>query len=155
MAAKGPSITREERGAGVTFLTTAPGGKKITWPEEEEEDVEDIRGKMARMGREKEKHKVEHHTVQEKENKNHEVKRKDLQVERKDLGMERPVLEVDNNEMKVERKDQDLCGKCSKGVEEEGLEVGGGVFHPACFTCDHCHTPLRGQFFRVSGSTQY
>ncbi|PGH11393.1 hypothetical protein AJ79_04894 [Helicocarpus griseus UAMH5409] len=43
--------------------------------------------------------------------------------------------------------DDDICVKCGMTIVNEFVSALGGVYHPHCFTCHDCRTPLHAEFF--------
>ena len=43
------------------------------------------------------------------------------------------------------------CAKCSKEIVGRGLCVEGSYYHPDCFCCDKCKSPLSGKFHKQAG----
>ena len=61
------------------------------------------------------------------------------------------AMDKDGEGWREEAPSLGTCSKCGGSLEEEGLEVGGEVFHPTCFTCSSCSIPLTGAFWTVEG----
>ncbi|KAJ1928433.1 hypothetical protein IWQ60_002045 [Tieghemiomyces parasiticus] len=45
-----------------------------------------------------------------------------------------------------------LCTRCRKPIEGPCAQVVEGRFHPACFTCQTCHAPLRDVYYNVEST---
>jgi paxillin len=43
------------------------------------------------------------------------------------------------------------CETCKKQIDGPATGVGGKHYHPECFKCDSCSTPLAGEFFQKGG----
>lgn len=46
------------------------------------------------------------------------------------------------------------CSVCKQTITDRMLKATGNSYHPQCFTCVMCHTPLEGTSFIVDQSNQ-
>lgn len=39
------------------------------------------------------------------------------------------------------------CGSCKKAIDDRSIVIAESHYHPACFSCGKCRTPIAGKFF--------